>query len=60
MSSTGRSAPRQRDHESEPFECPEPITCQFPLCGCGPPEPYQDWLDQHQRAIERETISDVG
>jgi hypothetical protein len=25
---------RQRD-DGEPFECPEPITCQFPTCGCG-------------------------
>lgn len=31
------SFPRQRGEEGEPFECPSPITCQFPRCDCGPP-----------------------
>lgn len=25
---------RRRDEDSEPFECPQPITCQFPRCDC--------------------------
>ncbi len=29
---------RQRDDENEPFECPHPITCQFPRCDCGKDE----------------------
>ena len=26
---------RQRSPDDEPFECPEPITCQLPTCDCG-------------------------
>lgn len=29
--------PRQRGPEGEPFDCPQPITCQFPRCDCGAP-----------------------
>src|SRR5262245_12083296 len=31
------SALRQRESD-ETFECAQPITCQFPCCGCGIPE----------------------
>lgn len=30
--------PRRRGDEGEYFECPFPITCQFPRCDCGPAE----------------------
>lgn len=61
--------PRQRSEESEPFECPQPTTCQFPGCACGPyegPEEYQDlcpcdeadaaeaWEYWHGRAMQAE------
>lgn len=28
---------RQRGPEDDPFECPDPITCQFPRCDCEAP-----------------------
>ena len=42
--------PRQRDEESEPFECPEPVTCQFPRCSCGPDDACEP--DAHPKNIE--------
>lgn len=32
---TSPSFLRQRSPEDEPFQCPEPLTCQFPRCDCG-------------------------
>ncbi len=28
---------RHRNDEDEGFECPHPITCQFPQCDCASP-----------------------